>query len=70
MADLLDHNNDITCLDIGVGANCIYPILGISEYNWNFIASDINTNSIASAKKIIKSNTILNGKVKFRVQKD
>jgi 23S rRNA (adenine1618-N6)-methyltransferase len=67
---LLGHNNDITCLDIGVGANCIYPILGISEYQWNFIASDINTDSIACAKEIIKSNPTLKGKVKFRVQKD
>ena len=70
MADLLAHNNDITCLDIGVGANCIYPILGISEYQWNFIASDINADSITLAKEIIKSNPTLKGKVKFRLQKD
>ena len=70
MSDLLERNNDITCLDIGVGANCIYPILGISEYQWNFIASDINADSIASAKEIIKTNPTLKGKVKFRLQKD
>ena len=70
MSDLLKGKEDVTCLDVGVGANCIYPILGISEYNWNFIASDINTDSIASAKEIIKSNPTLKGKVKFRLQKD
>ena len=32
MADLLGDKEDINCLDIGVGANCIYPVLGISEY--------------------------------------
>jgi 23S rRNA (adenine1618-N6)-methyltransferase len=70
MADLLEGKDDITCLDIGVGSNCIYPILGISEYNWDFIASDVNTDAIATAKKIIKSNPTLKGKVKFRLQKD
>jgi len=70
MADLLGERENTTCLDVGVGANCIYPVLGISEYNWDFIASDINADSIDSAKEIIKSNPTLKGKVKFRIQKD
>jgi 23S rRNA (adenine1618-N6)-methyltransferase len=60
----------INCLDIGVGASCIYPIIGITEYNWNFIASDIDRKSIATAKKIISSNPNLKGKVDFRFQND
>ena len=70
MSDLLGKNIDITCLDIGVGSNCIYPILGISEYQWNFIASEVNADAIACAKEIIKVNPTLKGKVKFRLQKD
>ena len=70
MSDLLGENNDITCLDIGVGSNCIYPILGVSEYQWNFIASEVNADAIACAKEIIKANPTLKGKVKFRLQKD
>jgi len=70
MSDLLGKKNVITCLDIGMGSNCIYPILGISEYQWNFIASDVNADAIACAKGIIKANPILKGKVKFRLQKD
>jgi len=70
MSDLLNNNDNITCLDIGVGASCIYPILGISEYNWSFIASEVNTEAITIAKKIIKDNPSLKGKVKFRIQKD
>jgi len=70
MSDLLNNNDNITCLDIGVGASCIYPILGVSEYNWNFIASEVNTDAITIAKKIIKDNPSLKGKVKFRIQKD
>lgn len=70
ISDLLKQKKDVTCLDIGVGANCIYPIIGISEYKWNFIASDINTDSISCAKKIVNANPSLKGKVKFRLQKD
>jgi 23S rRNA (adenine1618-N6)-methyltransferase len=63
-------NNKITCLDIGVGANCIYPIIGAAEYGWNFIGSDIDTNAIKSAKDIVEANEVLNGKVQIRLQKD
>ncbi len=70
MADLLGKNDNITCLDIGVGASCIYPILGVSEYNWNFIASDIDRKSIATAKKIVSSNPSLKDKVDFRFQEN
>ena len=26
-------------LDIGTGANCVYPLLGASIYGWNFIGT-------------------------------
>ena len=70
ISDLLKQKKDVTCLDIGVGANCIYPIIGVSEYKWDFIASDVNTDSISCAIKIINANPSLKGKVKFRLQKD
>ncbi len=47
-------------LDIGVGANCIYPLIGHREYGWSFLGSDINPSSIASAKKIISENNLSN----------
>ena len=31
----------VKCVDIGVGANCVYPIIGIKEYDWSFIGSDV-----------------------------
>ncbi len=78
IADLLAGTNSgtvplgdkITCLDIGTGASCIYPIIGVTEYGWNFIGSDIAAGSIASAEHIIRSNPSLLGKVECRVQKD
>ncbi len=70
ISDLLQgkNANQVRCLDIGVGANCIYPIIGVQEYGWNFIASDINDVSIDSAKKIIDSNENLKGKIDIRKQ--
>ena len=76
VADLLGESNKgkiptgkkLKCLDIGVGANCVYPIIGIKEYGWSFIGSDIDPVAIASAKKIIESNPVLKGKVELRLQ--
>ena len=76
MADLLTESNlgtlpkgeKITCLDIGVGANCIYPIIGLTEYKWRFIGSDIDTKSLISAQNIIDSNASLKGKIECRLQ--
>ena len=77
IADLLasnNHNripkgNHIVCLDIGVGASAIYPIIGITEYDWNFIASDIDEKSIKAAKLIVSNNTALQNHITFRHQK-
>lgn len=78
LADLLCEHNfgrnpngaKIKCLDVGVGANCIYPILGATEYNWNFIGSDIDPQSITTAEEIVKSNPSLVGKIECKLQND
>lgn len=58
------------CLDIGVGANCIYPIIGHTEYGWTFVGSDIDPVSIANARKIVTCNPVLAHKIDLRLQKD
>lgn len=62
--------NRITCLDVGVGANCVYPIIGVKEYDWSFLGSDIDPVSIKSAKKIIEANSCLKANVELRFQND
>ena len=77
IADLLGKNNlgtiptgdKITCLDIGIGASCIYPIIGVTEYDWKFIGSDIDPKAIASAQNIVDSNSAIKDKVECRLQK-
>jgi 23S rRNA (adenine1618-N6)-methyltransferase len=68
--ETIPKGDKITCLDVGVGASCIYPINGVTEYGWNFIGSDIDPKSIASAQKIVNSNAILQGKIECRLQKN
>jgi 23S rRNA (adenine1618-N6)-methyltransferase len=71
LADLLQGNKKpIRCLDIGTGSNCIYPILGFTEYNWDFVATDIDAKAIKSAQNIIAKNPHLQEHIKLRIQED
>ncbi|AQS40594.1 23S rRNA m(6)A-1618 methyltransferase [Shewanella psychrophila] len=60
----------IKALDIGTGANGIYPLLGIQSYGWQFTASDVDTVSIANVESVIEANLCLQGKFKTRLQTD
>lgn len=52
----IPEGNSVMGLDIGTGANLIYPILGNSIYNWSFVATDIYKTSIENCSKIIEAN--------------
>ncbi|WP_298425355.1 23S rRNA (adenine(1618)-N(6))-methyltransferase RlmF [uncultured Kordia sp.] len=66
----ISKGKQITCLDIGTGANLVYPIIGTQEYDWAFIASDIDTVSIENAQKIITKNPVLKDRIELRQQKN
>ena len=76
IADLLALSNqgvvpegqNIKVLDIGIGANCVYPIIGNSTYGWQFVGSDIDTIAVQSAKNIIEKNSSLIDKIELRLQ--
>ncbi len=76
LADLLADGNSRTVpqgpavkiLDIGVGANCVYPIIGAAEYGWRFVGTDIDPASIDWARKLIAANRGLTGKIECRLQ--
>ncbi|MDE1165162.1 MAG: 23S rRNA (adenine(1618)-N(6))-methyltransferase RlmF [Pseudomonas sp.] len=69
LADLLAEGNggevprgpSVRALDIGVGANCVYPLLGHSDYRWQFVGSDIDPVALASAKAIVQANGLNKG---------
>lgn len=63
VADLISEGEDkilkgknIKVLDIGVGANCIYPLIGHIEYGWTFVGSEIDLLAIRSANNIVDAN--------------
>ena len=76
IADLLATTNNgiipegeiVQGLDIGVGANCIYPIIGNSAYGWSFVGTDIDENAIQNCKKIIASNPKLMDPISLQLQ--
>ncbi|MFK7900994.1 MAG: 23S rRNA (adenine(1618)-N(6))-methyltransferase RlmF [Cyclobacteriaceae bacterium] len=78
VADLLKESNEgvlptgnkIVCLDVGVGASCVYPIIGYQEYGWSFIGSDIDPVSVKSSKEIVEVNAFLKGNVDVRLQRN
>jgi 23S rRNA (adenine1618-N6)-methyltransferase len=76
LADLLsDTNNNIipesetvVGLDIGLGSNCIYPILGNAVYGWSFVGTDIDEKAIQNCKKIIEKNPKLIEVISLQLQ--
>lgn len=74
IADLIGIGQSEThkrrCLDIGVGANCIYPIIGCTEYGWTFVGTDIDPVSIENARKIVTCNPVLAHQIELRLQKE
>lgn len=71
-ADLLSKSKsdkNIKCLDIGTGANCIYPLLGHKEYGWSFVGADIDRVAVKTAKRIVRMNDLENF-IEIRTQKN
>ena len=66
LADLLagDNNNQIPrgpgikALDIGTGASLVYPLIGQSEFGWQFTGVDIDPVAIQSAQQILQANKL------------
>ncbi|MFK7934705.1 MAG: 23S rRNA (adenine(1618)-N(6))-methyltransferase RlmF, partial [Saprospiraceae bacterium] len=60
---------DIRILDIGTGANLIYPIIGEQVYQWSFVGAEIDQQAVGNAHQIIEQNTVLT-QVEIRPQID
>ncbi|MDF3124975.1 23S rRNA (adenine(1618)-N(6))-methyltransferase RlmF [Rheinheimera sp. 1928-s] len=54
-------------LDIGCGANLIYPLLAQTEYGWKVTASELDPQALAAAELLIKQNQ-LHHKITLRQQ--
>lgn len=76
IADLLSEANSgniptgkkMKILDIGTGANCIYPLIGNSVYGWQFVGTDIDPLALGAVKKTLAANPQLKENVLLRQQ--
>ena len=76
IADLLANDHDgviphgavVRGLDIGVGANGVYPLIGYSEYGWSFVGTDIDPLALASLQRVVDANAGLGEFVALRLQ--
>lgn len=72
MAELIAQDADamvsnVRVWDVGVGANCIYPLIGQAEFGWQFVGSDIDADALAIAQKNVDANG-LSEKISLRLQ--
>ncbi|HRH98483.1 MAG TPA: 23S rRNA (adenine(1618)-N(6))-methyltransferase RlmF [Prosthecobacter sp.] len=71
LADLISlrRGPEVRVLDIGTGANCIYPLVGASEYGWSFVGAEIDPVALRWAKKLVAVNLAIAKLVECRLQK-
>ena len=74
LADLLadggviPRGDAIRVLDIGTGANVIYPLIGHGAYGWQFVGADIDPVALDNAQRILDANSSLNEAIELRLQ--
>jgi 23S rRNA (adenine1618-N6)-methyltransferase len=69
LSDLFPEASNLRGLDVGVGANAIYPLIGNKTYDWSFVGSDANPQALSAAQENIESNA-LQDMIELRLQKN
>ncbi|MBK8725376.1 MAG: 23S rRNA (adenine(1618)-N(6))-methyltransferase RlmF [Holophagaceae bacterium] len=64
----IPRGSGIRVLDIGVGANVVYPLLGHREYGWTFVGSDTDPRALEAARRNLGGDPRLAGAVELRLQ--
>ena len=67
-AGVIPHGECVRVLDIGVGANAIYPLIGNREYGWHFVGTDIDSIALANAQRTLNANGGLSAAIELRLQ--
>ena len=77
-ADLLASGNGgviprgpaVRVLDLGTGANLVYPLIGHREYGWSFVGTDIDKAALDAGGRVLKANPGLEAAIGLRWQRD
>ena len=64
----IPRGESVRILDIGVGANVIYPLIGASEYGWSFVGSDIDPAALKWARNLAAANPTVSSLIDLRLQ--
>lgn len=77
IADLLAENPpqiptgfSVKGVDIGTGANLVYPLIAHQSYRWSMVGTDINKDSFQNAQHILQQNPDLLSEIKLRFQEN
>ncbi|WP_445432867.1 23S rRNA (adenine(1618)-N(6))-methyltransferase RlmF [Chryseobacterium indoltheticum] len=77
LADLLTENSkeiakglSVKGLDIGTGANLVYPLIAHQSYGWQMLGTDINQKSLENAQKILDENPDFSSHIQLKFQPD
>lgn len=77
LADLLAENSketpkgiSVKGLDIGTGANLVYPLIAHQSYGWEMLGTDINQKSLENAQKILDDNPDFSSQIQLKFQPD
>ncbi|MBM7419563.1 MULTISPECIES: 23S rRNA (adenine(1618)-N(6))-methyltransferase RlmF [Chryseobacterium] len=77
LADLLTENSkeitkglSVKGLDIGTGANLVYPLIAHQSYGWQMLGTDINLKSLENAQKILDENPDFSSHIQLKFQPD
>lgn len=71
LADLIGRRRgpQVRVLDVGTGANCIYPLIGACEHGWSFVGAEMDVVALRWARKLVAANASVAGLIECRQQK-
>lgn len=68
--DNIPAGNSVKGLDIGTGANLVYPLICHRSYGWTMLGTDINQDSLKNAQHILDQNPDLCSVIQLESQPD
>lgn len=66
--DTIPTGNSVKGLDIGTGANLVYPLISHRSYGWTMLGTDINKDSLKNAQNILDQNEDLSSVILLKNQ--
>lgn len=66
----IPKGSSVKGLDIGTGANLVYPLIAHQSYGWEMLGTDINKKSLENAQKILDENPDISENIQLKFQSD